>query len=250
MRKKEKYKYGLVGRNISYSFSRSYFKAKFEKEGITNSEYVNFDIETLEDFPNLLANDDNIKGFNVTIPYKESVREYVDFIAKDAEEIGAINTIKVLTDKKLKGYNTDVYGFELALKLKLKKTHQKALVFGTGGASKAVIYVLKKLKISYLLVSRNPTENQISYTAIDEELLKEYTLLINTTPLGTYPKTNELPKIPYKHLTPTHYLFDLVYNPPLTAFLKQGKAQGAIIQNGLKMLEYQAEKAWGIWQEK
>ncbi len=250
MRKKEKHKYGLVGKNISYSFSRSYFKAKFEKEGITNSEYVNFDIEILEEFPNLLANDGNIKGFNVTIPYKESVRKYVDFIAKDAEAIGAINTIKVLTNKKLKGYNTDVYGFELALKLKLKNTHKKALIFGTGGASKAVIYVLKKLKIPYLLVSRNPKENQIHYTAINEELLKKYTLLINTTPLGTYPKTNELPKIPYKHLTPTHYLFDLVYNPPLTAFLKQGKAQGCITQNGLKMLEYQAEKAWEIWQEK
>jgi len=249
MKTVKKYKYGLVGKNISYSFSRAYFKGKFEKEQIKDAEYVNFDIQTIEDFPLILANTANLKGLNVTIPYKESVFKYLDYIDETAEKIGAINTIKILNDYKLKGYNTDSYGFELALKLKLEKQHQKALIFGTGGAAKAVKYVLNKLNISFLEVSRNPTAKQIPYSAIDKDLLTAYTLLINTTPLGTFPDITDAPTLPYELLTAKHYLFDLVYNPEKTQFLKNGELQSATIQNGLKMLEFQAEKAWEIWQD-
>jgi shikimate dehydrogenase len=249
MKKIKKDKYGLVGKNISYSFSSAYFQTKFEKESIEQAEYVNFDIQTIADFPLLLANNANLKGLNITIPYKEKVFQYLDYIDTNAKEIGAVNTIKILNNFELKGYNTDIYGFELALKLKLKKQHKKALILGTGGAAKAVKYVLNKLKISFLEVSRNPKEKQIAYTAIDEDLLTAYTLVINTTPLGTFPAISLAPAIPYEFISAKHYLFDLVYNPAKTLFLKNGEKQGATIQNGLKMLELQAEKAWELWQE-
>jgi shikimate dehydrogenase len=245
----KKDKYGLVGKNISYSFSRAYFQNKFEKEHIEQTEYVNFDIQTIADFPLILANNANLKGLNVTIPYKEKVFQYLDYIDANAKEIGAVNTIKILSNFKLKGYNTDIYGFELALKLKLKKHHEKALILGSGGAAKAVKYVLNKLKIPFLEVSRNPKEKQITYATIDKDLLTEYTLVINTTPLGTFPAISLAPAIPYELITAKHYLFDLVYNPVKTQFLKNGEQQGATIQNGLKMLELQAEKAWKLWQE-
>ena len=244
----KKYKYGLVGKNISYSFSRAYFKAKFEQEAVDNAVYVNFDIGTIADFPLILKNNVHLKGLNVTIPYKQSVFQYLDFVSETAKEIGAVNTIKITNGNKLKGYNTDSYGFELALKIELKKIHQKALIFGTGGAAKAVKFVLNKLEIPFLEVSRNPTEKQISYQMINETILKSHTLLINTTPLGTFPNVDAAPAIPYDFINDSHYLFDLVYNPAKTKFLKNGENQGATIQNGLKMLELQAEKAWEIWQ--
>ena len=249
MKKTKINKYGLVGRNISYSFSKQYFTAKFNNENIKASQYDNYPIDTIENFPSIIKNNPTIIGLNVTIPYKEVVLEYLDEVHPIVQKIGAVNTIKITQDKKIIGYNTDVYGFELALKLKLKETHQKALLLGTGGAAKAVKFVLEKLQIPFLVVSRNPTGNQLHYTAINEALLLSYQLIINTTPLGTFPNVDFAPDIPYQFLNSEHYLFDLVYNPSKTLFLAQGEKQGAAIQNGLKMLEFQAEKAWEIWNE-
>ncbi len=247
MKKTSISKYGLVGKQIDYSFSKQYFATKFIKEGIEASQYDNYPITAIEDFPLILKNNPNIKGLNVTIPYKETILEYLDEVSPTVQKIGAVNTIKITKNKKLIGYNTDIYGFELALKLKLKKIHQKALILGSGGAAKAVKFVFEKLEIPFLVVSRNPTKEQLHYSKIDEALLLSYQLIVNTTPLGTFPNVDFAPAIPYQYLTKQHYLFDLVYNPSKTLFLVQGEKQGASIQNGLKMLEFQAEKAWEIW---
>jgi shikimate dehydrogenase len=185
---------------------------------------------------------------NVTIPYKEQVLDFLDEIDDDAAEIGAVNTIKI-THNKLKGFNTDIYGFEESLKPFLQKHHTKALVLGTGGASKAVIFVLKKLAIDYLIVSRNPVNDQISYQNITKKILKSHTIIVNCTPIGTFPKIDLCPDIPYQYITNNHLLFDLIYNPSKTKFLSKGEAKGAIISNGLKMLELQAEKSWKIWNQ-
>ena len=216
---------------------------------LTNHKYVNFDIENIEDFLEIVSKYKKfLKGCNVTIPYKESIFNYLDEIDRTASEIGAVNTIKFSSDGKLVGYNTDVVGFEKSLIPLLKTHHTKALILGTGGASKAVAYVLKKLDIDYFKVSRNPIDNlALAYADISNQLLNEYSLIINCSPLGTYPNINEKPMIPYQFLTSKHLLYDLIYNPVETAFLIEGKKRGTQVKNGLEMLELQAEESWRIW---
>lgn len=241
--------FGLLGKNISYSFSKTYFSKKFMNLQLTNHKYVNFDIENIEDFLEIVSKyKKSLKGCNVTIPYKESIFNYLDEIDSTASEIGAVNTIKFSSDGKLVGYNTDVVGFEKSLIPLLKTHHTKALILGTGGASKAVAYVLKKLDIDYFKVSRNPKDNLVlAYADISNQLLNEYSLIINCSPLGTYPNINEKPMIPYQFLTSKHLLYDLIYNPVETAFLIEGKKRGTQVKNGLEMLELQAEESWRIW---
>lgn len=241
--------FGLVGKNIAYSFSKKYFTEKF-KEANLPFTYENFDLKEIEDLPIILSlNHEKLIGFNVTIPYKEAIFTYLDEIDKEAEEIGAVNTVKLVDNFYLKGYNTDAFGFENSLKPLLKKHHKSALIFGTGGASKAVKYVLKKLEIPFTMVSRNPSKNQLSYTNLTDEIIAQNTILINCTPLGTHPNTEDCIDIPFQDITSNHLLYDLIYNPLETSFLKKGKKQGATIKNGLEMLQLQAEKSWEIWIE-
>lgn len=240
---------GLIGKNISYSFSIKYFSEKFKNENLS-FEYKNFDLETITDLPEILSlYIDNLAGLNVTIPYKEKVFTYLDEIDNEATKIGAVNTIKIVDKYYLKGYNTDVYGFENSLLPLVKEHHKKALIFGSGGASKAIKFVLEKLQIPFQVVSRSPTKEQISYQEVTEEVIANHPILINCTPVGTYPNINESITIPYQAITKNHLLYDLIYNPNETAFLKQGKLQGATIKNGLEMLELQAEKSWEIWNQ-
>ena len=244
---KEMYKFGLLGRNISYSFSKKYFTQKFKDLQLDNYWYDNYDIDTIDKFGTLDIK--NLKGLNVTIPYKEQILSFLDEIDEDAKKIGAVNTIKITKDKLI-GYNTDVYGFEKSLIPLLKKHHIKALVLGTGGASKAVNFALKRLKIKTLIVSRKPVKAQITYQNITKEIINTHTIIINCTPLGTFPKVEECPSIPYQYITKKHVLYDLIYNPSKTKFLSKGEKRGAAICNGLKMLELQAEKSWEIWSKK
>ena len=239
--------FGLIGRNIQYSFSVAYFSDKFRKENLEDCLYKNFDIPDVTYFLQILKKHKDLKGLNVTIPYKQEIIPYLDKLSRKAEEVGAVNTIKITRKGKLKGYNTDVYGFKKSLKPLLKSHHKKALILGTGGASKAVAYVLKNLGIEYQFVSRNPEKNQWTYTDISQEILQEYTLIINCTPLGTFPDVEQFPELNYEHFTDKHLAFDLIYNPAETTFLKKAKQQGAITQNGHQMLAFQAEKAWEIW---
>lgn len=239
--------FGLVGKNINYSFSVAYFSDKFQKENITDVLYKNFDIPDVTYFLQILKKHKDLKGLNVTIPYKQEIIPYLDKLSRKAEEVGAVNTIKITKKGKLKGYNTDVYGFKKSLKPFLKPHHKKALVLGTGGASKAVIYVLEKLGLEYKIVSRNPEENQLSYADISQEVMQEYMVVINCTPLGTSPNVEQCPELNYDYFTDKHLAFDLIYNPAETTFLRKAKQQGASIQNGYQMLVFQAEKAWQIW---
>ena len=250
-KQEEKRSFGLLGRQISYSFSRGYFSDKFEKLNLVNCSYENFDLESIDDLTALLNERADLAGLNVTIPYKEAVIAFLDVLDPEAAEIGAVNTIKFLKNGDLKGYNTDCYGFEESLKPLLTTVPKKALILGTGGASKAIGYVLKKMDITTLFVSRNPREeNQISYSEISSELLRDSKIIVNCTPLGTYPNTDDCPDINYTQLTKDHLLYDLIYNPEETLFLKKGKQHGAKTINGLRMLELQAEKAWDIWTAK
>ena len=241
------YKFGLIGKNIEYSFSRAYFKNKFEVEGLEHS-YENFDLQTIDEFPEISKNTKQLKGLNVTIPYKEAIIPYLDKLNKKAEKIGAVNTIKITEKGKLIGYNTDYYGFQNTLKPFLKPLHKKALILGTGGASKAIAYSLRKLNIDFSYVSRHKSEKaEFTYKDLNESIVSNHQIIINCTPLGTYPNTNQCPDIPYDGISKEHLLFDLIYNPAETKFLSIGKSKGASICNGLKMLELQAEKAWEIW---
>lgn len=242
------YKLGLLGKNISYSFSKSYFEKKFKREHIENVSYDNFDIEDISQFPSIIMNTPGIKGMNVTIPYKEAVIPYLHKINKKAQKIGAINTIRITKKAKLVGYNTDWYGFKKSIKPHLKPRHRKALILGTGGASKAVAYTLNKLKIKYRYVSRSSVKGiNFTYDMLTEEIIKDHPIIINCSPVGTFPNIDACPDIPYNGITEHHILFDLIYNPEETKFLKLGKQQQATTINGLKMLEYQAEKSWSIW---
>lgn len=241
--------FGLVGKDIDYSFSRGYFSKKFEKLQLLENTYVNFDLQTIDEFPNIFESyKGNLKGMNVTIPYKEEVGAYLDEIDSEAAEIGAINTIKIFPDGKRKGYNTDVYGFDESIAPYLKPHHKTALILGTGGASKAVAYAFQKRGISYKFVSRVPKKSdQLSYDGLTKEIIEEVGVIVNCSPLGTHPNVHLFPSIPYEFLNEKHLLFDLIYNPEETAFLRKGKEQGASIANGIKMLELQAEKSWEIW---
>ncbi|TBN06423.1 shikimate dehydrogenase [Hyunsoonleella flava] len=242
------HKLGLLGKNISYSFSRNYFKNKFEKENITGVSYENFDIESISSFPEIINNTEGLKGLNVTIPYKEAVIPYLDKLNKKAKAIGAVNTIKVTKKGKLVGYNTDCYGFINSLKPFLKKYHKKALILGTGGASKAVVYTLRERGITCHYVSRTTKNNvKFTYHDLDDGIISKYQIIINCSPVGTFPDIENCPKIPYEAITKKHILFDLIYNPEETTFLRLGKQKGATVINGLNMLKLQAEKAWSIW---
>ena len=245
---KEPFKFGLVGKAISYSFSRGYFEEKFKNLDLPHHSYENFDLDTIEEFPALYANTQYLKGLNVTIPYKEAVIPYLDALDDSEKEIGAVNTIKI-TKKGLKGYNTDAYGFQMSLEPFLKTHHNNALILGTGGASKAIAYVLKKLNINFKFVSRTGKNSGLSYEDLNPEIINENALIINCSPVGTYPDIKAKPAIQYSGISEKHLLYDLIYNPEQTAFLTKGKKQGAQICNGLRMLELQAEKAWEIWNE-
>ncbi|WP_338409866.1 shikimate dehydrogenase [uncultured Flavobacterium sp.] len=240
-------KYGLVGKNISYSFSKKYFTDKFKTLHFENCQYENFDIPDINHFKEIIKVSKGIKGLNVTIPYKEAIIPFLNSLSKNAKKIGSVNTVVISKKKKLKGYNTDYYGFKKSLKPMLLSHHKKALILGSGGASKGVAYALKKLNIEYDFVSRNADEFQISYAEIDTSLFEEYTIIINTTPLGTFPNVDEAPNLNYNLFTNKHIAFDLVYNPEETLFMKQAKANGAQVKNGLDMLVFQAEKSWQIW---
>ncbi|WP_405330871.1 shikimate dehydrogenase family protein [Leeuwenhoekiella sp. LLG6367-2.1] len=240
-------KLGLIGKDIDYSFSRLYFTEKFEKETI-EADYSNFDCKSVQELKELFETRKDCLGFNVTIPYKESVVPFLDEMNKHASAIGAVNTIKRQQNGKLKGFNTDYLGFRKSLQPFLKlKSHNHALILGTGGASKAIAYALELEDITYKFVSRSPKKGQFTYSDLTSAVLSKYTLIINTTPVGTHPNVLECPKILYRALTKDHLLYDLVYNPAESLFLKNGRIQGAKTTNGLEMLKLQAEAAWEIW---
>jgi shikimate dehydrogenase len=241
-------KYGLIGNNISYSFSKTFFSIKFEKEK-RNDTYHNFDIDSIEMFDSIISSTPELKGLNVTIPYKEAIIPKLDRIHKEAAAIGAVNTIKITKTGKLIGYNTDHYGFAKSLADYLPIKEKTALILGTGGASKAIAFVLDIMGFNYIFVSRTKAENTIRYETLNQKLIGQNYLIVNTTPLGTFPDVREYPNIPYQYLTKDHLLFDLIYNPHETEFLKRGFAKGARVVNGLKMLEYQAKKSWAIWKK-
>lgn len=240
-------RFGLLGRNISYSFSKGHFTTKFEKENYAGYTYENFDIQEISGFPEIIKKTANLSGLNVTIPYKEEVIPFLDKLSKKAAKIGAVNTIKFTKKGKLKGYNTDYYGFLKSLSPLLQEHHKKALILGTGGASKGVAFALEELGIEYVFVSRKASEKAIDYSQITAATFEEYQIVINSTPIGTSPNIEACPEIPYDFFTEKHIAYDLIYNPAETQFLKNAKAKGAQIKNGLDMLIFQAEKAWEIW---
>mgnify|MGYP005808168755 CR=1 FL=1 len=239
-------KYGLIGTNISYSFSKTFFTLKFEKEN-RNDTYHNFDIQGIEELDEIIKKHPDLRGLNVTIPLKETVLSKLAFINKEAQTIGAVNTIKIKSNGQLYGYNTDHFGFAKALTPLLPLKENTALILGTGGSSKAVAYVMETLGFDYTFVSRKKQDGILTYTELNSDIIKKHLLIINCTPLGTFPNVHEFANIPYQHITSDHVLFDLIYNPKQTEFLKRGFIQGARVSNGLKMLEYQAEKSWSIW---
>lgn len=239
-------KYGLLGRNISYSFSRTYFREKFQKLQL-KADYENFDLQDLSTIEEILAENQELKGLNVTIPYKEEIIPFLDEVDPVAKEIGAVNTIKLLPGGKTKGYNTDAFGFRESIRPLLEPHHKKALILGTGGASKAISYSLNELNIVPVLVSRSPGKASFSYDDLDKTILEEHYIIINCTPLGTFPKVSDTPQIPFEHLTDKHLIYDLIYNPAETQLMTISLEKGAKVTNGLQMLKLQAEKAWEIW---
>ena len=243
-------KFGLIGYPLSHSFSKKYFTEKFEREGIKDAEYELFPIEKIEELPILIRANPDLVGLNVTIPYKETVIQYLDEIDPKAEAIGAVNTI-LLGHGKPKGFNTDYNGFKTSLEkwLSGRQKPGKALVLGTGGASKAVKKVLEDIGIDFQLISRNEKEGCVTYEALKAAptLFRSSELIINTSPLGMSPKTGSLPDLPYDQLTSNHNLYDLVYNPLITAFMQKGIDRQCWVKNGLEMLHLQAEKAWEVW---
>jgi shikimate dehydrogenase len=241
--------YGLIGYPLGHSFSKKYFTEKFNTEGIKDCNYENFPIPSIDEFTGLLHNHPQLCGLNVTIPYKMEVLPFIADKTNLPQGLSACNCIKI-TNGKLTGYNTDVIGFEKSLLQKLEHQHTKALVLGNGGAADAVKYVLKKLRIDYKVVSRELHEDSdLIYADLNAAILNDHLLIINTTPLGTFPDVDICPDIPYQYLTSGHYLFDLVYNPTKTLFLQKGEAKGAAIKNGYDMLAIQAEESWRIWNQ-
>ena len=244
-------RFALIGLPLGHSFSQRYFTAKFTTEGISDCIYDLFPLEDISQLPSLLDMHPDLEGLNVTIPYKEKVIPFLDDMSEVVRDCGACNCIR-RTPTGLFGHNTDVVGFEQSLQAGLQPSHRQALILGTGGASKAVAYVLQKKGIAYRYVSRRPSQNSsiLTYQDLDDTILSSHTLLINTTPLGTFPAIEEAPPIPYDLLTAAHYLFDLVYNPPVTKFLQEGLLRGATTHNGSDMLVIQAEESWRIWNAK
>nr|WP_315169852.1 shikimate dehydrogenase [uncultured Flavobacterium sp.] len=242
-----KMRFGLLGRNISYSFSKGHFTEKFKDPVFEGYTYENFDIEDINYFTELVKNNPDLRGLNVTIPYKEAILPFLDKLSKKATAIGAVNTIKFTKKGKLKGYNTDYYGFKKSLEPLLQPHHTKALILGTGGAAKGVAFALEELGILYTFVSRENKEKTIRYDLLNATIFENHTIIINTTPLGTSPNTDNFPTIPYDFFTEKHIAYDLIYNPAETVFLNKAKKHGAQTKNGLEMLIIQAEKAWRIW---
>ncbi|HDR51626.1 MAG TPA: shikimate dehydrogenase [Mariniphaga anaerophila] len=243
-------KYGLIGYPLTHSFSKRFFTEKFEKEKV-DAVYENFEMKDISWFQDVVRRNPSLVGLNVTIPYKQQVIPFLNELDEAAEEVGAVNTIKIKRIGErihLKGYNTDIWGFETSLKPLLKNYHKKALILGTGGASKAIKYVLKKLKIDFISASiEELQENEVKYQDIDKKMMAERLLIINATPLGTFPNVDTFPPIPYPYVTGRHLLFDLVYNPETTRFMEMGKEKGAVVKNGYDMLLQQALKSYEIW---
>ncbi|MBS1654471.1 MAG: shikimate dehydrogenase [Bacteroidetes bacterium] len=237
--------FGLIGYPLSHSFSKKYFTEKFEKENLADCRYENYSIASIELLHDILGHQE-LEGLNITIPYKERVIPFLTHLSEEVKQIGACNCIKI-KDGKLWGFNTDVKGFEQSLKRKLKPSHINALVLGTGGASKAIAYVLNKLGITFQFVSRSATTGMLQYNQLSEKIIGQHSLIINTSPVGTYPDINECPDIPYNGITSGHLLFDVVYNPAKSLFLQKGELKGAAIINGYEMLLIQADESWKIW---
>jgi len=259
--------YGLIGYPLSHSFSKKFFTEKFQKEHITDASYTLIPIEDIKDLANVLKENPNLFGLNVTVPHKINVLKYLDWIEHDAKQVGAVNCIRVFAESpvmaaftgevgvighnyRLEGYNTDVYGFETSLRPLLQNWHSDALILGDGGAAKAVKYVIGKLGMDYQVVTRKAQPNSILFSELTPGLIAKYKLIINTTPVGMYPNVEECPLLPYEAITDEHLLYDLIYNPEETLFLKNGAKNGAAIKNGLEMLILQAEKSWEIWNSK
>ena len=245
-------KYGLIGYPLGHSFSISYFNEKFENENI-DAKYINFEIPTIKAFKEVVAQNPELRGLNVTIPYKQQVIPYLDSLSPEAKAIGAVNVIRVSHQgkkTKLKGFNSDVIGFTKSIEPLIERYHKKALILGTGGASKAIDYGLKSLGLETLFVSRTKKPNAITYEEVTPLLLDEYKVIVNCTPVGMYPHVDECPNLPYEAMNYQTLLYDLLYNPDETLFMKRGKAQGAIVKNGLEMLLLQAFASWEFWNGK
>ena len=246
-----KKKYGLIGYPLEHSFSIDYFNKKFLSENI-DAEYINFEIKDLKELKFVLHENPELCGLNVTLPHKMDVIPLLDSITDNARNIGAVNVIKfkrggLFTKLHLEGHNSDITGFKQSIEPLLNKTHRKALILGTGGASKAIYHGLIQLGLEALFVSRIEEKNSITYYEVTPEMMEYYTVIVNATPLGMYPKTDTCPDIPYQYMTPNHLLYDLIYNPDETLFMKKGKEAGAVVKNGLEMLLLQAFISWEIW---
>jgi len=244
--------YGLIGYPLSHSFSEGYFAEKFRKENISGVQYKNFPIASINELPGLIEANPNLVGLNVTIPYKEEVITYLDDVEVNAREVGAVNTIRIERisgSTKLRGFNTDTHGFSASLEPFTRTSGNRALILGTGGAAKAVAYVFTGLGIYYRYVSRTPNKqaNEYGYHELNKSLVENFNIIVNTSPVGMYPSVDQAPPIPYEFLNEQHLLYDLIYNPAETLFLKKGKERGTLTKNGLEMLELQAEKSWSIW---
>ena len=245
-------KYGLIGYPLGHSFSIGFHNQRFADEGI-NAKYVNFEIPSIDDLPEVLSSNPELKGLNVTIPYKQKVMAFLDYISPEARAIGAVNVIRVVhkgDNITLRGYNSDVIGFKQSIEPMLESYHKKALVLGTGGASRAVAYGLKALGLESVFVSRYERPGTIQYQSITPEVVREYNVIVNCTPLGMYPNTEECPQLPYEALDEHNILYDLIYNPDETLFMKRGAEQGANVKNGLEMLLLQAFASWEFWNGK
>lgn len=240
-------KYGIIGYPLGHSFSKGFFTEKFARESI-DAQYLNFEIPDVAMLPDVLRNNPELRGLNVTLPHKQAIIPLLDEMSEEAMEIGAVNVIRV-RNGKLKGFNSDIIGFTNSIKPLLQPHHRKALVLGTGGASKAIRVGLNRLGIEWTYVSRSPRDGMVTYEDITAETLQEYTVIVNCSPVGMFPKVDAAPAIPYELLSPQHLLFDCVYNPEETLFMKKGRKQGATVKNGLEMLHLQAAASWNFWNE-
>jgi shikimate dehydrogenase len=241
--------YGLIGKSLEHSFSKSYFEKKFNALNLAYT-YSNFEIDTAEQFQDILQQNDNLKGLNVTIPFKESIMPLLDQLSEEVVEIGAVNCVKIKNGRTI-GYNTDSYGFSQSIKPFLDRNHERALILGTGGAAKAVAHALKKLGLEIYFVSSSEKKNNttFAYSEINDLVMNAFKLIVNTTPLGMFPLETDHPQLPYEYFTADHLAYDLIYNPEKTQFLKKAQSNGAVIMNGISMLQLQAEKSWEIWND-